>query len=138
MHPRTLRWPALLALTALPSLAHADDIGRALKALAVLFYAAIIVLCMMVVFIVLALILRRQVKRRRGGRVLVPLTRGLAVLWYLAALFPLAYGIALGGHEHDWNLLFGVVGGLPAHIPSAIALVKASQLARINRQEARP
>lgn len=136
MSPRSLAW-LVLALTALPSRASADDMARAIQALAVLFYDALIVLCMMIVFIVLALILRRQVKRRRGGRVLVPLTRGLAVLWYLAALFPLAYGIAVGGHEHGWNLLFGVVGGLPAHIPAAIALAKASQLARVTRQEAR-
>jgi hypothetical protein len=122
----------VLLLLALP--ARADNLGAIGQGLAILFFAALIVLALMIVFIVLAVLLARRVKRRTGGKVLIPLSRTLAVLWYLAAFTPLVYGFAIGGHEHEWNLLFGVLGGLPVHVPSIIALVQASRLARIRRE----
>ena len=122
------------ALVLAPLPGRADDLGAIGKGLAILFYGALIVLVMMIVFIVLAVLLSRAVKKGSGGRILIPLARGLAVLWYAAALAPLVYGLALGGHEHGWNLLFGLVGGLLAHIPSIVALAKAGRLARITRE----
>ena len=126
---------ALAVLVPLPCLA--DNLGAIGMGAAILLLTALLVLSVMIVFIVLAVVLyvRARAGKARGAGVLVIVTRLLAILWYLAALAPIVFNLAVaGGHDVDWTVMFCLVGGAPAHVASIIALVMARRLARVPRR----
>lgn len=137
-HSRCRLAALVFALSLLvPRLCFADNLGSIGKGLGILVLGALLSLGVMVVFIVLALVLRSRAKaRKRGGaKALVIATRALAVLWYLLVLSPIIDNlVTVHGHDVGWLVLFCVVLGAPAHIPSIVALVMASRLARVDRE----
>ena len=124
---------ALLATLLPPRLCLADNLGAiGGKGLGELILGALIGLGLTVVFIVLAVVLKRKAKptaSARGAAALVISTRVLAIAWYALTLAPVVYNLAtVYGHDVGWVFLACIIAGLPAHISSIVALVRAQAL----------
>jgi hypothetical protein len=96
--------------------------------------AVALILGFMALFIVLSVALGRRLRAAASAGGLVKATRVLAGAWYLCALVPAGLSLGRSGWsvgEAGWMLVLVLIVGLPAHIPSLIALVRAARLARL-------
>jgi hypothetical protein len=117
----------------------ADNLGAIGDALALLIIGSVIVFGLMTLFIVLGRMMKVGALPTNGAGAggLVRVTRLAVAIWYVISATPIIHNVMTSnffGHDLGWVILFSFIGGLPAHIASIFALVRASNFAKSNRK----
>ncbi len=126
----------LLCAFASPANASSSSLNEAYRVVGIQLFVGVVALGCMVAFISLAVTLGRRLRESDldGRRRYIVIARVLAGAFFCVFLVPLGYNLlAHGGHDFEWALLITFLSGLPAFVPGGIALVRASQLANIER-----